>query len=225
MRRTVVVVALAALVVLAGCSAIDVNRPADNASNESDAPGGPGAPTTDGSDTATTDDTDDTDDTDQAARGETETVTDDAGTAEPTATPVPETLRLTNDGGADYVVAVTVTKGPIEAVKLAKADGSTDVVVLDEQSLDDALTFDTVDVRPVEVVQANTEVEVDPGESLTTDLPGEDRRYVLVEVHVDDEERTVVGATTLSCSVGESVADVSVTVDGDDVDVTSVCAD
>ena len=43
MGKRVVAVALVVFVVLAGCSAIEINRPA--AENATDAPGGPGAPT------------------------------------------------------------------------------------------------------------------------------------------------------------------------------------
>lgn len=221
MRQKFGAVALAVLLALAGCSAIDINRPADDAANATDASGGAGAPTgEDGSG----DDTDGTD-TEQAADAATPTATEGPATAEPTATPVTNVLRLANDGEQDYVVSVTVTNDPVEAVKLVRADDSTDVVVLDGRSLDDVLTADTVDVRPIEVVEASQEYEVDAGESVTETLPGDERRHALVEVRTDDEETTVVGGAVLACRAGETVGEVSVTVDGDATDVTSQCVD
>lgn len=227
MRGTLVAVVLAALVALSGCSAIDINRPADDESNATDASGGsggagaPAAGTTDdesaaggGGETAT----------EQAADAVPPTATE-AATAEPTATPLAEVLELVNDGERDYVVAVTVTNGPVEAVKLARADDSTEVVVLDGRPLDEVLTADTVDVAPVEVVEASEEYEVDPDDSVTETLPGDERRHVLVEVRTDDEATTVVGGAVVTCSAGETVGEVSVVVDGDGVAVTSQCVD
>ncbi|MFC5970782.1 hypothetical protein ACFPYI_05485 [Halomarina salina] len=223
MRTKLVAVALAVLVVLSGCSAIDINRPADNASNTTEAPGGAGAPA-EGTDDAETGDADETV-TEQAADPATRTATADAGTTEPTATPASNVLRLSNGDDEDYVVAVTVTKGPIEAVKLHNGDDSTDIVVLDGRSVDDVLTADTVDVEPIEVVQASQEFAVDSGETVTETLPGGERRHVLVELLTDDEAATVVGAGVVTCTAGDTIGEVSVIVDGDDVEVTRQCGD
>ncbi|MWG35571.1 hypothetical protein [Halomarina oriensis] len=224
MKRTVVAVALVMVVVLAGCSAVNINRPADEASNvtTTDAAGGPGAPTEDGENAM--DETTATESGDeQAAAGETTAVTDEASTADPTPTPEVNRLELTNDGEREYVVSVTVTKGPIEAVKLDRSDGSTDIVVLDDRTLDEVLTFDTLDVRPIEVVRATEEYDVDAGASFTRSLPGEERRYVLVEVREEGEDGVVVGGAVLSCAADASVDELAVTADGEDVTVQGEC--
>lgn len=228
----VVAVALVTLVVLAGCSAVEINRPADGGSNGTDADAGPGAPTDDaGAAETDRDDGDDAEETEgeQAAAGNTPTATeegvaDDARTtAEPTPTPEVNRIELTNGGDRDYVVSVTVTRGPIEAVRLDLSNEETDIVVLEGRALADVLTFDTVDVRPIEVVEATGEFEIDPEESFARSLPGEDRRHVLVEVREEDEGGAVVGGAVFACSPGESLDDVTVTVDGDAVDVAGEC--
>jgi len=231
MRRIVVAVALVTLVVLAGCSAVEINRPADEASNETGTDAGPGAPTDDAAETDR-EDGDDAEDTEtegeQAANGNTPTATEegaasDRTTTAPTATPEVNRIELTNDGERDYVVSVTVTRGPIEAVRLDLSSEETDIVVLEGRALADVLTFDTVDVRPIEVVEATAEYEIDPEESFARALPGEDRQHVLVEVREEDEGGTVVGGAVFDCSPGESLDDVTVTVDGDGADVAGEC--
>jgi hypothetical protein len=230
MKQTVVAVALVALVVLAGCSAVNINRPADVASNETtDAAGGPGAPDDGGNamgDTATTTSAGDDDEevaTEDGAGDDTETGSDDAGAADPTTAPDVNRLELTNEGEQDYIVSVTVTKGPIDGVKLDRTDGSTEVAVLDDKTLDDVLTFDTVDVRPIEIVQASEEYDLDAGGSTTTSLPGEERRYVLVEVREEGEEGVVVGGSVLTCAAGESLDELVVTTDGENVFIRGEC--
>jgi hypothetical protein len=231
MGKRVVAVALVVFVVLAGCSAIEINRPA--AENATDAPGGPGAPTDvepgatatpdaggAGAGVTTTPATGDGSD-----RGAT-TTGGATATPDPTPTPVPEVLAVTNDGERDYVVSVTVTRGPIEAVELDRSDGSTDIVRLEGRSIEEVLTVDTVDVRPIEVVETTESYELDPGESIETALPGDERRHVLVEVNVeDDEEPLAVGGAVVTCPTGETVGEVTVDVDEDGADVTGRCVD
>jgi hypothetical protein len=234
MGKRVVAVALVVFVVLAGCSAIEINRPA--AENATDAPGGPGAPTDVGPGATATPGADAGDAEtgvtttpatgDGADGGATTAGGATAATPDPTPTPVPEVLAVTNDGERDYVVSVTVTRGPIEAVELDRSDGSTDIVRLDGRSIDEVLTVDTVDVRPIEVVETTESYELDPDESIETALPGDERRHVLVEVNVeDDEEPLAVGGAVVTCPAGETVGEVTVDVDEVGADVTGRCVD
>ncbi|WP_254537148.1 hypothetical protein [Halomarina litorea] len=238
MNRTLLAVSLAALVVLAGCSAIQINRPQANDTAEASpiatvgaAPSG--GETTNGA-TESTDGGDETDDRDSTDGEPTDGGEGpETATATPTPTPEPErpadSVVFRNDGSDDVLVDLTLADGPATAYKVYHANGSVDVVELGDEPVGSLVAPTVTDLVPIEPVRGEATYEVDAGETPTADLPGgESWTTLVVEVTTaedDEEDRRVVAATRLACDgndtpgrVRVNVTDGGVTAEGDCLD-------
>lgn len=234
MNRTFLAVALASLVVLSGCSAVQINRPQanDTATPTTVGAGPAGEETDEATSEATDDEATGTTEDGTAPEGET---TDDPATATATPTPTPEPERpadgvvFRNDGSADALVDLTLADGPATAYKVYHADGSVDVVELGDEPVESLLAPNVTDLVPIEPVRGEATYEVDGGETLTADLPaGESWTTLVVEVTTaadEEEDRRVLAATRLACDgddtpgrVQVNVTDGGVTAEGDCLD-------
>lgn len=231
MDRPLLAVALAALLVLAGCSAVQINRPD---ATETDAPtatatavdAGPSA----GDGTEAADSPEPTGDADEATDG---TEPDAAATSTPEPDSLPaNAVVLRNDGASDVLVDLTLADGPATAYKVRYVDGSVAVTELGDVPVGTLAGPSVVDLAPIEPVRGSATYEVDAGETRTGDLPdGESWTTLVVEVTTtgddreDREDRRVLAATRLACSDDDTPGRVRVNVTADGVRAAGDCLD